>query len=58
MGKCIGKYKRVLHLDPNVKGGEIYDKFGNLISEATHKVEITYISRNLLLSSKIQVNIS
>ena len=38
MGKCVGKYKRVVSVDESIVKRAAYDKFGNIISESAQKV--------------------
>jgi hypothetical protein len=54
MGKCMGKYRRVVHYDESMSR-EVYDKFGNLISGGFVDTELYYGKRKLYLSKKIQV---
>ena len=56
MGKCVGKYKKVVHYDGAGGQSEIYDKFGNLIGGDFQNMELIYGNRKLFISKKIQVS--
>lgn len=57
MGKCVGKYRRVVHGEESLVQRKVYDKHGNLVSEVAQKVEVSYAGRSIMLTNKINVKL-